>query len=161
MQANIRPKTGGLNIRKKETDNNDISSVSSDSSTDTTPNVNIIPTTAPEVQITSIDNKDADDCSWTTEIAEANAPLGYYRELLIPDRPNVNSDISRKEWLDDIKYCLQHRLVYCHQCRDWVTRAKYSKRTIQGVGCHWKKKCVLCQTVDYNKCIDKGYCHVI
>ena len=52
-------------------------------------------------------------------------------------------------------------IVYCHQCREWVTRAKYSKRSIQGVGCHWKKKCALCQTVGYNKRIDKGLCHVI
>jgi hypothetical protein len=107
MQANIRPKSGGLNIRKKEEDNDDISSVSSDSSPDTTPTVNnIIPTTAPKVLSTSIDEKNADDCSWNTGTAEANASLGYYRELLIPDRPNDNSDISRKEWLDDIKYCL-------------------------------------------------------
>jgi hypothetical protein len=35
MQANIRPKTEGRNIRKKESDNDDISSVSSDTSTDT------------------------------------------------------------------------------------------------------------------------------
>jgi hypothetical protein len=35
MQANIRPKPGGWNIRKKESDNDAISSVSSESSTDT------------------------------------------------------------------------------------------------------------------------------
>jgi hypothetical protein len=98
MQANIRPKTRGWNIRKKEADNGDISCVSSESSPDTTPTVNnIIPTTALKVLGTSIDKKDVDDCSWNTETAEANALLGYYRELLIPDRPNNNSDINRKE----------------------------------------------------------------
>ena len=40
MQANIRLKTGGRNIRKKESDNGDISSVRSESSPDTTPTVN-------------------------------------------------------------------------------------------------------------------------
>ena len=152
MQANIRPETGGWNIRKKESDNDDISSVSSEPSTDTTPIVNNnIQTTAPKVLSTSLDKKDADDCSWNTETAKANAPLGNFRELLIPDRPNDDSSISRNEWLQDIKYCLQHRYVYCHQCKEWVTRAKHSKRSIQGAGCHWNKKCKLCQTVGYNK----------
>ena len=108
-----------MNIRKKEADNGDISSVSSESSPDTTPIVNnIIPTTALKVLSTHIDEKDADDCSWNTETAEANAPLGHFRELLIPDRPNDNSIISRREWLQDIKYCLQHRDVNCHQCKE-------------------------------------------
>ena len=42
-----------------------------------------------------------------------------------------------------------------------MTRAKYSKRSIQGVGCHWDKKCPLCQTKGYNKIVDRGLCHVI
>jgi hypothetical protein len=87
-------------------------SVSSESPPDTTPVVNNnIPTTTPEVLSSSLDEKDADDCSWNTETAEANALLGHFRELLIPDRPNDDSSISRKEWLEDIKYCLQHRHV--------------------------------------------------
>jgi hypothetical protein len=161
MQSNIRAKTEGWIIRKKKAAKDDISCVSSESPPDTTPIVNnIIPTTALVVLCTSLE-KDADDCSWNTVTAVANAPLGNFRELLIPDRPNDDSSISRKEWLDDIKYCLQHRYVYCHQFKEWVTRAMYSKRYIQGVGCHWNKKCKLCQTIGYNKRIEKGLCHVI
>ena len=76
MQANIRPKTGGKDIRKKASDNDDISSVSSESSPDTTPTANIsLSTTAPDVLNTDPEENDDDDCSWTTEIAEARAPL--------------------------------------------------------------------------------------
>ena len=92
-------------------------------------------TTATEVLSTGSDENDDDDCSWNTEIAEARAPLGKFRELLIPDRPNDNSERSRKDWLKDIKYCLQHRYVYCHQCKQWVTKAQYKSRNIQGD--HW------------------------
>ena len=79
----------------------------------------------------------------------------------MPDKPTENNNINRKVWLDDNKYCLQHRYVYCHECREWVTRAKYSKRSIQGAGCHRNKKCPLCQTTGYNKRVDRGLCHVI
>ena len=49
MQANIRPKTGGKDIRKKEPDNGDISSVRSESSPNTTPTANNhLSTTAPK-----------------------------------------------------------------------------------------------------------------
>ena len=51
-----------MNIRKKESDNGDISSVRSESSPDTTPIVNInLTTTAPEVLNTSPEEKDDDD----------------------------------------------------------------------------------------------------
>ena len=56
-------------------------------------------TTATEVLSTSPDENDDDDCSWNTEIAEARAPLGKFRELLIPDRPDDNSELSRRDWL--------------------------------------------------------------
>jgi hypothetical protein len=130
-----------------------------------------VSSTIPTTSVTSVVSTNAnyessdenvdDDCSWNTEIAEARAPLGKFRELLIPDRPNDNSERSRKDWLKDIKYCLQHRYVYCHQCKQWVTKAQYKSRNIQGVGCHWKKKCPLCQQMRYNKRVDKGLCHVI
>ena len=137
LEANIRPKTGGRNIRQKESDNDDISSVSSESSTDIPLIVNNnCPTTAPEVISTYQSENVTDDSSWNTVTAEANAPLGYFRELLIPDRPTVHSNISRKEWLRDIKYCVQHRYVYCHECRECVEKAKYKYKTIHGVGCH-------------------------
>jgi hypothetical protein len=98
MQANIRPKTRGRNIRQKESDNDDISSVSSESSTDIPLIVNNnYPTTAPKVMRTYPSENVADDSSWNTVTAKANEPLGYFRELLIPDRPNVHSNISRKE----------------------------------------------------------------
>ena len=42
-----------------------------------------------------------------------------------------------------------------------MTRAKYSKRSIQGVRCHWNKKCPPCQTTGYNKRVYRGLCHVI
>jgi hypothetical protein len=92
---------------------------------------------------------------------KTNALLGHFRELLIPDRPNVFSNVSRKEWHKDIKYCVQHRYVYCHECREWVKKAKYKYRSIQGVVCHWNEKCTQCQTIGYNKRIDRGLCHVI
>ena len=115
IQANIRPKTGGKDIRKKESDNGDISSVRPESSPVITPTVNNnLSTTAPDVRNTNPEEKDDDDCSWTTGIAEARAPLGKFREYLIPDKPDNNSEINRKKWLKDIKYCLQNRFVYCH-----------------------------------------------
>ena len=64
MQANIRPKTGGKDIRKKESDNGDISSVRLESSPVTTPIVNNnLSTTAPDVLNTYPEEKDDDDCS--------------------------------------------------------------------------------------------------
>jgi hypothetical protein len=126
MQANIRLKTGGRNIRQKESDNDDISSVSSESSSDTPLIVNNnYATTAPKVKSLYPYENAADDSSWNTVTAEANAPLGYFRELLIPDRLTVYSNMSRKEWHRDIKYCVQHRYVYCHECRELVKKAKY------------------------------------
>ena len=87
--------------------------------------------------------------------------MGKLREYLIPNRPDDDNEISRKERLKDIKYCLQRRYVYCHQCKRWVTRAKYAKRSIKRVGCHWNKKCLLCQQTTYHRIVDKGRCHVI
>ena len=49
-------------------------------------------------------------------MAERNAPLGKYREPLIPPYPVNDSWVNREEWLDDIKYCLKQGYVWCHEC---------------------------------------------
>jgi hypothetical protein len=54
MQANTRPKAGGLNIKKKEADNDDTSSVSSESSTDIPLIVNINCTTTRDISMVPI-----------------------------------------------------------------------------------------------------------
>ena len=69
----------------------------------TIPTTTVTSVVTTNVNYASSDENDDDDCSWNTEIAEARAPLGKVRELLIPDRPNDNSELSRKEWLQDIK----------------------------------------------------------
>ena len=77
MQANIRPRTAGRNIHGNVADNDDISSVSSTSSMSEEDLQPVIqPTYTKE-----------NDNSWDTDMAERNAPLGRYREELIPPYP--------------------------------------------------------------------------
>jgi hypothetical protein len=130
MQANIRPRTAGRNIRSNVVDNDDVSSVSSTSFTseeNEQPENNYM-----------VDKED--DNSWDTDMAQRNAPLGKYRELLIPPYPVSDSWVNRDEWLNDIKYCLNIGRVWCHQCKEWVRRKYYKQRGRENVGCHWRKK---------------------
>jgi hypothetical protein len=95
MQANIRPRTAGRNIRSNVVDNDDISTISSTSSTSEEieqPGNNYM-----------VDKEN--DNSWDTDMAERNAPLGKYRELLIPPYPASDSWVNRDEGLNDTKYC--------------------------------------------------------
>jgi hypothetical protein len=97
LQANIRPRTAGRNIRGNVADNDDISSVSSTSS--------ILEEDVQQV-LQSMDTKE-DDSSWYTDMAERHAPLGKYREPYIPPYSVNDLWVHRVEWLDDIKYCLK------------------------------------------------------
>ena len=94
-------------------------------------------------------------------MSERNAPLGRYREELIPPYPVVDSWVNREEWLSDIKYCLKQEYVYCHQCKEWVRKKYYKQRGSECAGCHWWKKCRLCAMYGYNKRVEKRLCHVI
>ena len=110
MEANIRPRTAGRNIRGNAEDKDDISSVSSTSDKSEEDVQPVIQTTYTQ----------EDDNSWDTDMAERNAPLGKYREPLIPPYPVNDSWVSREEWLDDIKYCLKQGYVWCYECKEWV-----------------------------------------
>ena len=89
------------------------------------------------------------------------APRGRHGESLISPKPRKNSNISRQEWKEDIKECLQNNYVWCHKCRDWVKREYFAKANKEGQGCHWLKKCPLCQQYCNNKLVDKQLCHKV
>jgi hypothetical protein len=88
MQANIRPRTAGRNIRSNEADNDDISYVSSTSSK----------SKENEQPENSYMVDKMDDNSWDTDMAERNAPLGKYRKPLIPPYSVSDSWVKRNEW---------------------------------------------------------------
>jgi hypothetical protein len=146
VQANIQPRTAGRNIRGNVADNDDISSVSSTSSR-SKEDVKLV--------VQSTDTIEGDN-SWDTDMTERDAPLGKYREPLIPPYRVNDSWVNREEWLDDIKYCLKRGYVWCHQCKEWVRKKYHEHRGREGAGCHWRKKCPWCATYGYNKRIDKG-----